>query len=303
MNLQRILNSRKAGSYALQISQIIPPKMGIIACQWIAKWLAENRELPLTRAIRLNRWVVSGCSANSDELAKAVRANYFEIAYSFYILFHNLNRPEQLQNYVSFSPQAEELIDLSQEKQRGMVVLGLHMSNFDLVMQAAAWKGLHAIGISIPENTENNEAVEWQHKFRRNSGLEILPASFSTFKQAIRRLREGEIVMTGIDRPIPSPRFKPVFFGHPSFLPTHYIHLALEANVPVMLLAATRMPDGIYRIHSTPEIHLNKIQDRNLELSINTAKVLEYAAEFIRSTPDQWDVLQPVWPELLSQMP
>jgi KDO2-lipid IV(A) lauroyltransferase len=247
--------------------------------------------------------VVSGSSLQGEDLDAAVRKTLTHIATSYYLLFHYLNQPLELQKQVQFTPEADELIAASPLKKHGILVAGLHMSNFDLVMQAAAWRGLKAIAISLPQESENKEAVEWQHKFRRQSGLEILPASVSTFRQAIRRLREGEIVMTGVDRPISNPKVKPLFFGKPASLPIHYVYLAQEAKVPLVLICAIRRPDGIYEIVTSPEIRMRIFDDRRDQTLANAERVLEAAKGLICQAPDQWCIFQPVWPELEEASP
>lgn len=303
MDLQRILNSQQAGSWALRISRFLPPAVGLQFAKLLSNRLALDRNLPLVKAIRLNRWVTSGFELDGEALDQAARATLHEIAAGFYLLFHHIRQPEELQKLVEFSPEVDEVIALSRENRKGLLIAGLHMSNFDLVIQAAAWRGLRAIAVSLPEETENLKAVEWQHQFRRQAGLEILPASVSTFKRAIQRLRAGGVVMTGIDRSISKPRLRPKFFGKPAYLPLHHIHLALEAEAPMLLMSALRKEDGRYRLLASPELRLQPYPDRSERLLANAERVLEIAECFVRQAPEQWTVVQPVWPDLLEQMP
>ncbi len=79
--------------------------------------------------------------------------------------------------------------------------------------------------------------------------------------------------------------------------------MALEAKVPVVLLAAIRNQDGRYQIHATPDIKMRDFDDRERALLYNAEKVLEAAQEFIRLAPEQWSVLLPVWPDLEGDIP
>jgi lauroyl/myristoyl acyltransferase len=204
MNLQSLLNSRTGGLWALRISKLLSPTLGLRFSQLIADRIVLNRQLPLVRAIRANRWVVSGGQLAGADLDRAVRDNLRHIARSCYTLFHNLDHPAALQNLVEFNQPLEALIARSQEKRHGLLVAGLHLSNFDLVVQAAARHGLRCITLTLPDGIENQEAVEWQHSFRRRSGMQLLPASLPNFRSAIHRLQSGETVFTGIDRPVSS---------------------------------------------------------------------------------------------------
>jgi len=61
-----------------------------------------------------------------------VRENLTHIARSIIALFHYLDNPLALQNLVEFDPSIDALIARSQEKHHGVVVTGVHLSNFDL---------------------------------------------------------------------------------------------------------------------------------------------------------------------------
>jgi phosphatidylinositol dimannoside acyltransferase len=302
MNLQRMLNSRQAGILALQISRFLTPAMGLSFSRFVAGRISLNRELPLVRAICANRWVISGERLEGAGLDRAVRENLEHIARSYYTLFHYLDHPAELQEQVEFNPSIEALIARSQEKKYGVVVAGVHLSNFDLVLQASAWRGLRGLALTLPDDTEIKEAVEWQHAFRRQSGLELLPASLPNFRQAVRRLQAGETVLTGIDRPVESAKCYPAFFGRPAHVPIHHIHLALAARVPVMVFAALQRPDGIYQILASEEIKLRPYTDRRVELVCNAERVLEVAASYIRQAPGQWSITLPAWPEILPEL-
>jgi phosphatidylinositol dimannoside acyltransferase len=303
MDLQKILNSRESGLWALRICRVLPPQLGHVLSNTLADRIAANPQLPLVQAVRLNRWVVSGGKMESEELDVAVRQTLRHIARSFYQLFHKANRPEALQKSVVFNDRIDELIAASRENRCGVMVTGVHLGNFDLVMQAAGWRGLQALAISLPENTEHPEAVEWQHGIRRQTGLEIRPASFGTFRAAIRRMREGGAVLTGIDRPLSSPRYQPRFFGRPASVPVHHVQLALEAGVPVVVMATSYQGDGLCHIQMSPEIQMRRFSDREQETLFNAEQVLEAARHFIQLAPEQWSVLQPVWPDALSELP
>jgi KDO2-lipid IV(A) lauroyltransferase len=303
MNLQRVLNSREAGLWALRISKFLSPAMGVRFSQFVADRIVLNRQLPLVQAIRANRWVMSGGQLAGDDLDRAVRASLRQIARSYFTLFHYLDNPVELQNLVEFDQTFEAMLARSREKNHAMMAVGLHLSNFDLVLQAAAWHGMRGLALTLPDGTENQEAVNWQHAFRRQSGLDLVPASMSNLRLAIRRLQAGETVLTGIDRPIRSAKYYPVFFGRPAHVPIHHIHLALAARVPFMVFGARQSPDGIYQIFASEEIPLLSYTDRDVELLSNAERVLEVAASFIRQAPDQWSITLPAWPEVLPELP
>ena len=300
MDLQQILNSRNAGMFVFRVSRFLPPALGQRLAYGIADYLSSRTDLALVEALKVNRWVINGGNLSSKQLNQAVKQNLRHIAHSFYTLFHYMDNSEELQKLVSFPPRIEELILRSQHREEGVIVLGLHMSNFDLVFQAAAYQGLRAVGLSLPEASE---AIEWQHGFRRMAGIEILPFSIPIFRQLITRLKNGETVVTGIDRPIGGTRISPRFFGRPARLPVHHIHLALKADVPVIIMGAILSPDGVYQIRSSDYVTLRHFADHQTEILWNAEMVLEIAADIIRQAPEQWAVIHPVWTDALAEIP
>lgn len=300
MNLQSILNSRQAGRAALFLSRHIPPSVGYRLADTIAARIAASSETPMVRAMRANQWVVSGGSLSASQLDQAVREGLGYVARAFFQLFRYLNDPHTLEDLVVFNPPALELIQRSRQGERGLVVCGVHMSGFDLVMRAAAMKGARMPALSLPEASE---AVEWQHAIRRQVGLEILPASMANIRHLVHRLQAGEMVLTGVDHPMPGLKYQPLFFGRPAQLPTHHIYLAQKAHVPILLLASILQDDGRYHVVSSERIEMEACADRNEEMTHNAERVLQAAQALIRMAPRQWSVFQPVWPDALEQTP
>ncbi len=300
MDLQRLLNSRRSGILALWVSRALPPRMGLRLADLIADRIAASQEATMVRSIRANQWMVSGRELTGEALDRAVWRTVRHMARSFYTLFHYMEDLDNFQKLVELDDRSEEVILRSQEASQGLIVLGLHMGGFDLVLQAAARLGLRALALSVPQP---DEAVEWQHEYRQRAGLEILPATMSSIRQAIDRLKAGETVLTGLDRPMPDAKYRPRFFGHPANVPVHYIQLALRSEAPLVVMASIEGENGLYRILTSDYIHLDHHSDRREEIIQNAEAVLRVAEGFICLAPEQWSISQPVWPELQAQVP
>jgi KDO2-lipid IV(A) lauroyltransferase len=143
-----------------------------------------------------------------------------------------------------------------------------------------------------------SEGYKWQNEIREYAGLEIAPASMGVMKDAVKRLKEGGAVVTGVDRPVPDPRYKPLFFGLPSSLPVHHITLALRADVPVVVTGVLMRPDHIYEAVVSAPIEMERFGDRDKDIICNAERVLEVTAELIRRVPQQWTMTYPVWPDI-----
>ena len=300
MNLQTLLNSKQAGKLALFLSRSIPPSVGYRLARIVAARIAASPQTPMVQAIRANQWVVSGGNLSPSQLDEAVLECLGYVTRSFFEFFHYLNRPARLEDLVDFNPQALEIFHRTQRAERGAVLCGVHTTSGDLLVRVAGLKGAQMTGLSLPIA---NEAIEWQHNIRRQVGLEILPATQGNIRQLIHRLEAGETVFTGVDHPAPDLRYHPVFFGRPAQLPTHHIFLALKARVPIVVMVSMLDQDGRYHICSSDYIEMTPHADREKEMIQNAEVILQAAEALIRLAPRQWAVFQPVWPQVLKEVP
>ncbi len=300
MDINDLLYRPRLIDLGLWLSRKIPPRAGYKLADFIAGRIAAQKGSPTTRAIRANQWVANGEDLTGEELDQLVLDTLQNTAYGVFDLFHTANNPTAIMDLIVFSPDIEKLIQLNITGELNGVVLGLHMSNYDLVAQAVFQRGLRALVISLPETSG---AVDRQHAMREKAGFEIYPASISTFHKAIKHLRAGGSVVTGLDRPVQEIRHYPRFFGRPSHLSTMAIYLATTARVPVVVTAAIKQPDNKYHLIASDLIPMQPHPDRDTEILQNTEAILDIAATFIRQAPTQWGMPKPVWPEILDQLP
>lgn len=300
MSIEDLANNPWAGRFGLRLCRVLPPGLGRLLADGIARWLNRQAGSSMVRAIRLNQWVVSGCQASAAELDERQLVVLRQITRSFYALFHTYGRPAAMQAMIDFPPRLLELIERSQEARQGTLLVGLHMSHFDLILQATVARGLRGFAISLPQTTA---AIEWQHQLRRASGLKILPASAENFRQAVTRLQNGEVCITGMDYPARLTHHFPCFFGHPASLPVHYALLALRARVPVMIAGAEELPDRRARVLTSDLITLPELPDTRENVQRLAEMLLEVGAEIIRPRPQHWLMFHPLWPGLLPEAP
>jgi len=300
MDLNQILNSRQSGRVALAIARYIPPGIGKSLTNAITRHLVRRPDLPLIHATRINQWVAQGQNLTREQLDKEVLETIRNYTLSMYTLFHYWQNLEPLEKMIRYDQNTEHLIQRSQDRKHGAMVVFIHSCNFDVSLRAASSRGLSGLVLSLPQA---NEAIEWQHAMRESSGVEVKPASIAVLREASNRLEAGETVVTGLDRPMPESKYKPIFFGRPTALPVHYIYLALKANVPVALATSIRQSDGIFEVVSSDLVDMKKNQDRHKEVLVNAGMILEIAEEFIRRAPTQWSVLHPLWPEEADRLP
>lgn len=296
IDLQRISDSSFVISLVSTLGRTIPPQVGYALADFIARQLAHKRDSKMIRAVRANQWVVRGESLMGAALDQAVLETLRYSARSIFDLYHYNQNLEATRRLIFLDSTTRQLIERPEFDRRGLIVVGLHVSIFDLALQWLYIQGLRPLVLTIPE-PRGGRRTEYER--RKKTGLNLVPASVGAIRKALRYLQQGGIVMTGIDRPISEPKVYPRFFGRPAALPMHHIFLAVKAHVPVMVMAATLQPDGRYQILSSAFIEMDLHPDRDIEALQNAEKVLGVAEKFIRQAPQQWSISLPVWPDTL----
>jgi KDO2-lipid IV(A) lauroyltransferase len=300
MDIDNLIYRPRFIDFGLWLSRTIPPRVGYRLADFMAGRIAAQKDSATTRAIRANQWVVNGENLSTAELDHVVLETLRHTARCTFDLFHYANNQAAMNNHIVYGTHAENLLQMNIEGKISVVGLGIHMSNFDMVAQAAYMRGLRALAISLPET---NGAVGRQHAMREKAGFEILPASKAALREAIRRLQGGECVLSAIDRPIQETKYFPRFFGRPAPLPVLSIYLALKAKVPIVVLANIKKSDGKFHLLASDFIEMQPHPDRNTEILQNAEYILEIAADFIRQAPYQWGMPIPVWPAVFDEVP
>jgi KDO2-lipid IV(A) lauroyltransferase len=292
LDLQQLFNSPFALRFISLLAHTIPPAFGYPLCDRIGSWVATQRNAKVTQAVRINQWIARGANLSGTELDQAVREALQNNARDIYNLYHYLGRPAAMREMICFSPQACEILERPEFADRGLIILGLHLSNFDFILRFIISElRFKALVLTIPD-PQGGRRLEYE--MRKEVGMNIVPASVSALRGAIRHLENGGTLVTGLDRPIPEPRQKPMFFGMPASLPIHYVALACKARVPIVVMAAIQQADGKYHVFRSRFIEM----EAGLEPMRNAEQVLKQAEEFIRQVPQQWNVPLPVWPEI-----
>jgi len=300
INLQRISDSPFVISLLSNLGRMLPLQVGHSLADLVAGQIAVHQDSHMIRAVRANQWVVRGETSEKEALDQAVRETLHNSARSIFDLYHYIQNEQATRQSVIMDQTIQQLVQRREFESRGLVIAGLHLGNFDLILQWLCWRGLRPLVLTIPD-PQGGRRTEYER--RRKAGMNLLPASVSAIRQALRHLQQGGVVMTGIDRPIPEPKAWPRFFGRPAALPMHHVFLAAKARVPVMVMVTIKQPDGKNYVMTSEPIEMDSHPDRDVEALQNAEKVLSVAAVFIRQTPQQWSISLPVWPETLELVP
>ena len=295
---QEVINGPAGISLALGLAQVMPPRQGY----WLAKRLgsrfAQLRKNTQVEAVEANQSIVGQGKLSSADLRRITQATFQATARCLYDFYHNIDRPKSILELVEIDSSLKKRIEEHRASKCGLLMASLHFSNFDLALRAAVLSGLRAQVLSLARPVTGTRL---QNRIRDLDGMEITPISFTSLQKALRRLKNGGIVVTGIDRPTNDSRFRPVFFGRPSSLPVGYIQLALKTDVPVVVVTGRTLADGHYCVQASDPFPMRRFKDTNEEVLWNTEEILRVVEQIIRWDPKQWSMFYPVWPDTASQ--
>jgi len=295
MKLSSLYYTSASIRLAMLLGKILPERTGYWLADRIAAHLASDKDRKMVQALRANLSIVCGAGPESAQIDSLVASSLQSHMRRLFEFYHNLEKPAELERLIRFSPAVQDLVTTWTTKPYGVMVLGMHLSAFDMGLMVLAHHGLKILGLSVPNPTGQYAK---QNKIREEHGLEVVPISANALQLARLRLQNNGMVMTGLDRPAPESSYSPKFFGHPSRLPVFYTRLAMKTGVPVIVVAVRDEPDGTHLIDCSEMLWMEPRSNPREEIIYNTERVISVAEKFIAAHPEQWSMFFPVWPDL-----
>ncbi|MBN1304463.1 MAG: lysophospholipid acyltransferase family protein [Anaerolineales bacterium] len=298
MNRQNFSTSSFAVRLSMLIGTMLPKKTGYALADLAAKLIARRKEMALVQTVMANQWVIHGGKLSMEELERITLKVIQHAGYCNIDLYKYIRAPEKLKAQVLDTPETRKIIRQSQEARKGCILVTPHVSNFDLALMALAYRGLKAQVLTYNHPTSG---YELHNKIREKSGLAITPINQTSLRKAIKLLKNGGTVITGVDRPTEIPeKCELTFFNRPTnWLPTGHIRLA-KATGAVIVVGATQMnPDGKYQTLFSDPLSVQPYSDPEEEIQRNCETILRVIEEAISQRPDQWLMYYPIWPETI----
>ena len=239
---------------------------------------------------------VLGPQVDEEDLRSKIHAVFEHAGQTYYDFFRAIGQPrEVLANSVHIPRSLITFLRAEQRAGRGVLLLGVHMSNFDLGILTLGAHGLPAQILSLGEEKDGFGLL---NDLRQMDGFEVTPVGPMALRDAIRRLRSAGLVMTGADRPTPQDEDDLVpFFGQPARLPLGPARLALMTEASVLLGACYRDPGESYVLHVTGPIAMVNTGDRKADVIASTRRLAEVMEDYIRARPTQWLMFHRLWPD------
>jgi len=295
MRLQDFTSSKPVTRLGISLGRYMPPRVGYGLAR-IAADIVVRRKPEVYWTVRANLRQILGPEADDLALHQMTYQVFFHAGQTYYDFFHAIGQPKEvLAEAVRIPEEILAFVQSETARGRGVLVLAAHMSNFDLLGLCIGAQGLPIQMLSLANPQAGFHLLNY---LRATAGFEVTPITPESLRAAIRRLKGGGIVLTGVDRPIPEDRELIEFFGRPAYLPVGPVRLALMTGASVIMASCYYEPDKGYDLKITGPLEMIRTGDRRQDLMTNVRQVVDILEQHVRARPEQWMMFHPVWPEL-----
>jgi lauroyl/myristoyl acyltransferase len=197
---------------------------------------------------------------------------------------------------------------------RGAVVALPHTGNWDV---AGVWLVGHSGRFTtVAERLRPESLYRRFVDYRESLGFEILPLTGGDARvHAIleQRLRDNRVVCLLADRDLTASGVPVDLFGEPTSMPSGPARLAAATGAPLLPVGSHFVPGGWrFRIHPPVPVPPSRLRQRGVQaislperhvgaewedrVAAATQEMADVFAADIAATPEDWHMLQPLWP-------
>ena len=293
MRFREFINSPAVVRLGVLIAQHAPRWVGYSVATCMATFLAL-RQPELYWIVHGNLARVLGPCADRKALHRGVYEVLRHAGQVYYDLFRAVGQPASVhRGMVQISDAALARVTKELASGRGVLLVGPHVSNFNLGILSIAARGLPMQVLSLPQPGASHRIV---NALLTRSGIEVTPVSAESLRAAVRRLESGGLVFTGAEYPTGEGGDLVEFFGEPAYLPVGPARLCLLAQVPVLVGGCFWDRRRGYAMDITGPVQAQKTGDRRADVLACARRIAAQVESYVRAHPTQWLMFQRVWP-------
>jgi KDO2-lipid IV(A) lauroyltransferase len=205
--------------------------------------------------------------------------------------------PEHLRESFDLIEGLEDL-DAAVAAGKGAIMVSSHSGNWD---HAGAWACDRYGGIAtVVERLKPEGLYDKFVDYRESLGMEVLPhGEDATFRQLLRRLKEGTLVCLVADRDLSGSGIPVDFFGETASMPAGPAMLSLMTGAPIMPVELWHVKGGL-KARVRPALPIPEGGDRKARAAALTQSMADAFADAISAHPADWHMMQRLW---LSDLP
>lgn len=196
---------------------------------------------------------------------------------------------------------------------RGVVVVSMHFGAWEAGL--AAWNGGGGRLALLAEQLRPQKLFEAIAGARGALGVKVIPIDVeamlagdaktarrigaAAMREVFKHLRSGGGIAIAIDRDLTGTGKNIPFFGRPAPIPLGVVEVAMRSGAAIVPIALLRTSWGVEGLVFAEKPY-DPEASREQEAERIAREILATFETVIRDHPDQWHVLDPVWPEQMS---
>jgi len=278
--------------------------------EWLASWLPRRVAYAIARVTgvamfifyrRLRRTLIMNQrrlmpGAARKQVAHSARRVAIAVAKNYYDLFR-LPSMSKDQLLAYFDARGVDNLAEAYARGKGVIIVAPHLGSYNLVPSYVSTLGFPTV--AVVEHIRDPRLHDYFFRLRANQGVQLLTTGPEDVRNILRALRVGKVVLMLADRNVGTSSDAVNFFGELTMLPAGPALIARRTG-------AALLPAYSYRVGNTrsvavglPAIQLPEIVGTAEQRRVaDTQAVAHLLEKIIRVAPDQWAILQPVWPHV-----
>ncbi len=275
---------------------------------WLASWLPQRVAYALARLMGVGmfvfwrdlwralvanqRRVMPG--ASRQQVARNARRVSIAVAKNYYDLFRlpSMSK-QQLLDY--FEVRGVEHLAAAYTRGKGVIIVAPHMGSYNLVPSLVSSLGFPTA--AVVEHIRDPRLHEYYLGLRANQGVALMTNGTEDVRAILKALRAGKIVLMLADRNVGTSSDAVTFFGERTMLPAGPALIARRTGAALLPAYSHRTGNTQSVAVAWPAMALpettGSLEERR---AADTQAVAQLLERMIREAPDQWAILQAVWP-------
>jgi lauroyl/myristoyl acyltransferase len=247
-----------------------------------AFWLFRFR----ARAAQARMRAVFGAQFTADELRRFAWLSFRNLCFTAVDAVRAATlTAREIERFDAYQPLVETIKELRRQG-TGLVVAVPHMGSWELM---SALLRRHDIPLFTIAGRQRNPLFQnYLHRLRAAAGNDIITRGTGTMREALRRLKAGQVMAVLPDVRMPTPDLPIRFLGQIANIGSGMAQFARHAGAPIVPLVNLRRGWTGVAFETRPPIRPDPAADKSDDARRMTQAVFDFFDQAIRAEPGQW---------------
>ena len=277
----------------------------------IGNWVADRiGDVVYHVAVRSRRASASNLRhvmphASKREVMRAVHGVFHNVMRNYFDLCRAPDMSdEEIDERTTFDEEGWRRVVEAHRQGRGIILVSAHFGSFDMTTQVISRRGL-PLNVLIAQ-VKPAWLSDFISELRGARGLNLLQVqaeaeegnslNLGALKRSMEILRKGGVLGVLADRNMEQKGAVIRFFGYPTVVASGVAKMALRTRSVVFVGLCERLPKGRYSVTFSDIIEPQGSASNDQDVAALLTEIFSNFEPYIRRKPEQWVLLQPVWP-------